>query len=115
MPHLLYKEQWEQKLEQSRKLGPGSYNITDFLEEAKRRPQCRRGHLELLEPRFAKEKTDSTPGPGVYGDGGVPHARKELQDQLRRSASTVGLLENGGSGERSLPPTVILLHIHVLF
>ena len=34
------------------------------------------------------------PGPGTYGDGGVPWAEQEKKTQL--SQSTVGLMEGGG-------------------
>lgn len=45
-----------------------------------------------------------TPGPGTYGKGGVPHAA--VEEKGRKSASTVGMLDAGASGERSLPIVV---------
>ena len=42
-----------------------------------------------------------TPGPGTYGAGGVPQAAKE--EKAKQSPGTIGLLDAGASGARSLP------------
>lgn len=55
IPHSSYKETHEKHKESQRRLGPGTYQFTDFLSEAERRPQCTRGALEQLTPRFAKD------------------------------------------------------------
>ncbi len=47
-----------------------------------------------------------TPGPGTYGEGGVPHAAMEAKD--KKSASTVGILDAGASTPRNLPAVVCI-------
>ena len=42
-----------------------------------------------------------TPGPGTYGTGGVPHFTKE--EKAKQSPGTIGMLDAGASGARSLP------------
>ena len=101
LPHLLHKEQWELKRLLKRKLGPGSYEIKDFLEVADEKPCSTRGIIQTREVRFREKLTRNTPGPGTYGEGGIPHAATEQKD--KKSASTVGLLDSGCSAARSLP------------
>lgn len=103
LPHLLHKEQWELKRMLKRKLGPGSYNIKDFLEHSDEKPRSTHGIVQTKEPRFRERHTQAleTPGPGTYGKGGVPHAAVEEKD--KKSASTIGMLDAGSSGARSLP------------
>ena len=44
------------------------------------------------------------PGPGTYGVGGVPH--RVVEEKSKKSASTVGILDAGSSGSRTLPTVV---------
>jgi len=44
-----------------------------------------------------------TPGPGTYGQGGIPQSSTE-----RTSVGTVAMLDYGGNGSRSLPTEVVL-------
>ncbi|XP_074642342.1 ciliary microtubule-associated protein 2-like [Tubulanus polymorphus] len=100
LPHLLHKEQWELKKLLERKLGPGTYNIKDFLTD--QRPHSIRGICQTKEQRFKEPSTlNDTPGPGTYGKGGVPHAA--LEEKGFKSTSTVGMLDAGSSQPRSLP------------
>jgi len=101
LPHLLHKEQWEMKRMLKRKLGPGSYEIKDFLDSAEEKPRSTRGIIQTKEQRFKEKITSETPGPGTYGAGGVPHAAVEQKDL--KSPSTVGMLDSGASNKRSLP------------
>ncbi|XP_060562670.1 ciliary microtubule-associated protein 2-like [Ruditapes philippinarum] len=100
LPHLLHKEQWEMKKELIRKLGPGSYEIKDFLENSDLKPRSARGICETRATRF-KELLNEIPGPGTYGKGGIPHSACEEKAQL--STSTVGMLDAGSSTPRNLP------------
>lgn len=101
MPHLLHKEQWEHNRMLEKKLGPGTYEIKDFLQSSEEKPRSTRGIIQTREPRFKEKLKSKTPGPGTYGEGGVPHAYKEEKQQ--QSASTVGMLDAGSSQPRSLP------------
>ncbi|KAH3831829.1 lymphocyte expansion molecule-like [Dreissena polymorpha] len=100
LPHLLHKEQWEMKKELVRKLAPGSYNIKDFLEISDLKPRSALGICETRAQRF-KEMQNEIPGPGTYGEGGIPHAAKE--EKAKQSTSTIGLLDAGSSTPRNLP------------
>lgn len=55
IPLSSFKETYERRKEDERRLGPGAYDIADFLTEADRRPVCQRGALDQLAPRFPKE------------------------------------------------------------
>ncbi|ELU18830.1 hypothetical protein CAPTEDRAFT_226751 [Capitella teleta] len=102
LPHLLHKQQWELKRLLKKKLGPGSYNIKDFLEQSGEKPRSTLGIIHTKEERFKEKLTQAqeTPGPGTYGEGGVPHAA--VEEKAKKSASTIGLLGASGA-ERSLP------------
>ena len=54
IPHSSFKTTYDTRKEVERRIGPGAYPITDFLTEADRRPQCVRGALDQLSPRFPK-------------------------------------------------------------
>ncbi|XP_014349686.1 ciliary microtubule-associated protein 2 [Latimeria chalumnae] len=86
MPHLLYKEIWDNKRFLKRKLGPGSYNFSDFIEELKKRNPDVRGVCETREERCKPPFSTSTPGPGSYGKGGIPSA---LMDE--KAAQSIGI------------------------
>ncbi|CAF0950222.1 unnamed protein product [Rotaria sp. Silwood1] len=67
IPHSSFKETYEKRKEDERRVGPGTYSIDDFLTEADRRPRCIRGALNQLTSRFPKEQEDRAPPPGAYG------------------------------------------------
>jgi len=101
LPHLLHKEQWEENKLLKKKLGPGSYEIKDFIQDSELKPRSERGICQNLASRFEKRATESsTPGPGTYGLGGVP--QRALEEKAKISASTKGML-NAGDRKRNLP------------
>ncbi|NXN09085.1 LEXM protein, partial [Indicator maculatus] len=75
---------------QQERLGPGTYNIKDFLQET--RPCSLRGICETREPRFRDGRRDCFPGPGTYGPRGNPYA--SLEERAKRSAGTRGLMDS---------------------
>ncbi|XP_076872315.1 ciliary microtubule-associated protein 2-like isoform X2 [Brachyhypopomus gauderio] len=85
MPHLLYRDVWENKQFLKYKVGPGTYRITSFTEELEKKPGCPRGICETREERF-KDCQSWTPGPGTYGKGGIPSAA--LEEKERRSVGS---------------------------
>ncbi|XP_077981142.1 ciliary microtubule-associated protein 2-like [Glandiceps talaboti] len=101
LPHLLYKEQWEKKRAQQRNLGPGSYNIKDFVDASDEKPRSTRGICETRDRRFRSVATSGVPGPGTYGAGGIPHSA--LEEKARKSTSNIGMLDAGSSTPRNLP------------
>jgi hypothetical protein len=56
IPHSSFKETYERRKEDERRIGPGAYPIDDFLTVADRRPRCVRGALDQLSPRFPEAK-----------------------------------------------------------
>ncbi|KAK3089047.1 hypothetical protein FSP39_000394 [Pinctada imbricata] len=103
LPHLLHKDQWELKRLLQQKLGPGSYDIKDFLQASDEKPRSMRGICQTKAKRFrdGPGEGNETPGPGTYGNGGVPQAAVEAKE--RQSTSTIGLLDAGSSFPRNLP------------
>ncbi|XP_071952758.1 ciliary microtubule-associated protein 2-like [Antedon mediterranea] len=101
LPHLLHKEQWEKKRKIERNLGPGSYNIKDFVEVISEKPVSVSGVCSTKEQRFRYTGTSEVPGPGTYGEGGIPHSA--LERKAKQSTSTVGMLDAGSSTPRHLP------------
>jgi hypothetical protein len=57
IPHSSFKETYDRRKEDERRIGPGAYPINDFLTDADRRPRCARGTLDQLSPRFPKEES----------------------------------------------------------
>lgn len=55
IPHSSYRKTYDQIREDQRRIGPGYYEVNDFITEADRRPRCARGALDQLSPRFPKE------------------------------------------------------------
>ncbi|KAK2184735.1 hypothetical protein NP493_255g04008 [Ridgeia piscesae] len=100
LPYLLYKEQWEEKRMQKRKLGPGTYEYRDFMQLAEK-PRSTKGMLDSSEIRFRQKHANATPGPGTYGKGGIPHTLTE--EKNHQSASTTGMLSTRAKCDRSLP------------
>ncbi|KAM4629263.1 ciliary microtubule-associated protein 2-like [Polymixia lowei] len=82
-PHLLYREAWTNKQFLKTKVGPGTYESTDFIQELAKRPGSVRGVCHGLEKRFRVVQS-FTPGPGSYGKGGVPWAA--LEEKRAQSA-----------------------------
>lgn len=101
LPHLLHKDQWEARRLLAKKLGPGSYNIKDFKEEDDLVPRSKIGICGYLGKRMKSAFMEKTPGPGTYGEGGVPHSQIELK--AKKSTSTIGMLDAETSGKRDLP------------
>merc|ERR1711936_6837 len=83
-----------------RKLGPGSYEIKDFVQTADLKPRSERGICQNLAPRFSLGSQSATPGPGTYGIGGVP--QRAIEEKCKISASTKGMLD-AGDRKRNLP------------
>ncbi|NXW15618.1 LEXM protein, partial [Circaetus pectoralis] len=91
LPHFQFKEIMKRRKRQQERLGPGTYDIRDFLQET--RPSSLRGICDTREQRFRDAHRDCFPGPGTYGPRGNPYARLEERD--KRSASTRGLMDSG--------------------
>ncbi|NXK26729.1 LEXM protein, partial [Arenaria interpres] len=77
-------------LPQQERLGPGTYNIRDFLQET--RPCSLRGICDTREQRFRDGCRDCFPGPGTYGPQGNPYI--PLQERDKRYASTQGVMHS---------------------
>ncbi|KAM9620022.1 ciliary microtubule-associated protein 2 [Morphnus guianensis] len=90
LPHFQFKEIMKRRKCQQERLGPGTYNIRDFLQET--RPSSLRGICDTREQRFRDAHRDCFPSPGTYGPRGNPYARLEERDE--RSASTRGLMDS---------------------
>lgn len=101
MPHLLHKDQWEAKRLLAGKLGPGAYTINDFIADGNSIPRSKLGICASLGKRMKDSFKEKTPGPGTYGEGGIPHSAIELR--AKQSMSTVGMLDMASSSKRDLP------------
>ena len=101
MPHLLNKEQWEARKLLAGKLGPGSYDINDFVADGNTIPRSKIGICGYTGKRMKEAFKEKTPGPGVYGEGGVPHSA--IEQKARQSTSTIGMLDMASSSKRDLP------------
>ncbi|KAK7101266.1 ciliary microtubule-associated protein 2-like isoform X2 [Littorina saxatilis] len=100
LPHLLHKDQWQERQMLKRKLGPGSYNIKDFVQTLDEKPCSVRGICDGRAGRFGREIINALPGPGTYGKGGIPHT--EIEEKALRSMSTKGMMD-AYSGPRHQP------------
>ncbi|KFQ51743.1 Uncharacterized protein C1orf177, partial [Pelecanus crispus] len=105
LPHFQFKEIMKRRKRQQERLGPGTYNIRDFLQET--RPSSLRGICDTREQRFRDVHRDCFPGPGTYGPGGNPYARLDERD--KHSASTRGLMDSRVVKSQSLPPFPLCL------
>lgn len=90
MPHLLNREQFEKQKKLKENLGPGTYNSKDMWQELDSRPKSIYGICSTREERFAPTSRDPPknfviPGPGTYGDGGIPGKRLEVKEKERTS------------------------------
>ncbi|NXX02828.1 LEXM protein, partial [Larus smithsonianus] len=90
LPHFQSKEIMKRRKHQQEQLGPGTYNIRNFLQET--RPCSLRGICDTREQRFRDGRRDCFPGPGTYGPRGNPYAHLEERD--KRSASRRGLMDS---------------------
>ncbi|XP_066232484.1 ciliary microtubule-associated protein 2 [Saccopteryx leptura] len=77
LPHFQYQTIMREKRLQKEKLGPGSYNLKDFLEELHQKPCSTRGLLSSGEVRFRGLIGNYYPGPGNYGEKGNPYTKLE--------------------------------------
>ena len=73
-------------------MGPGKYNCKDFIAASNQKPYSSKGVCQTSQPRFPKESTFHTPGPGTYGKGGIPWAAAE--EKANQATSTVGSMES---------------------
>uniref|UniRef100_A0A670Y2J9 Ciliary microtubule associated protein 2 n=1 Tax=Pseudonaja textilis TaxID=8673 RepID=A0A670Y2J9_PSETE len=87
MPHFKFKEICQQ--EKKRKLGPGTYNHTDFLQLMEKQPHSIRGICDTGAIRFKDYMRECYPGPGTYGN---PYAK--LQERERTPVTAVGLMDS---------------------
>lgn len=102
MPHLLYKEEFEHKKMLETDMAPGKYEIKDSLQPLSEKPRSTLGIISTKEKRFRPViKSEETPGPGNYGENGIPNTGLERSN--KKSASNRGLMECGKSVLRSLP------------
>ncbi|XP_011937920.1 PREDICTED: uncharacterized protein C1orf177 homolog isoform X2 [Cercocebus atys] len=77
LPHFKYQAIMKEKRLQEQKLGPGSYNVKDFLEQLQQKPCSTRGLLSSGEVRFRGLIGNYYPGPGNYGEKGNPYTKLE--------------------------------------
>ncbi|KAL7871890.1 hypothetical protein SRHO_G00068730 [Serrasalmus rhombeus] len=103
MPHLLYRDAWENKQFLKTKVGPGTYRIASFIEELEKKPSSLRGVCDTREERF-QDCQSSTPGPGTYGKGGIPSAA--LEEKEKRSVGTCPSMGYSASLQRFPTNTV---------
>ncbi|NXG49493.1 LEXM protein, partial [Psilopogon haemacephalus] len=99
LPLFQFKETKRKLKRQQERLGPGTYNIKDFLQET--RPCSLRGICDTREPRFRGGCRDCFPGPGTYGPRGNPYAR--LEEREKRSTGTRGLMDSRTPKSQSSP------------
>ncbi|NXJ79549.1 LEXM protein, partial [Trogon melanurus] len=86
LPHFQFKEIMKRRKCQQDRLGPGTYNIKDFLQET--RPSSLRGICNTRQQRFRDAHKDCFPGPGTYN----PYTPLEERD--KSSASRKGLMDS---------------------
>eukprot|EP00116_Pleurobrachia_bachei_P005484 sb/3465746/ len=90
MPRLLNKDQFEKQRKLKENLGPGTYNNKDMWQELDSRPKSIYGICSTLEERFGPTSRDPpknfvVPGPGTYGEEGIPGKSLEKKDRERTS------------------------------
>ena len=99
MPHLLHRLEAKRAEERVRRLGPGTYNHTDFVQKNNEKIRSLRGICDTRAKRFVTN-IEEVPGPGTYGLGGVPSAAMEQRHS--QSYSTVGMLDSGKTVSREV-------------
>uniref|UniRef100_H0W9S3 Ciliary microtubule associated protein 2 n=1 Tax=Cavia porcellus TaxID=10141 RepID=H0W9S3_CAVPO len=90
LPHFRYEALLKERQLQVQKLGPGSYNFKDFLEELRQKPCSTRGLLSSGETRFSGLVGNYYPGPGNYGEKGNPYTR--LEEKAWNRSHSEGLI-----------------------
>ncbi|XP_067894149.1 ciliary microtubule-associated protein 2-like [Heterodontus francisci] len=98
-PQLFYKEQKLKKKFLESNLGPGKYEIPNFLDLMKKKNARSRGICDTTEERFKKKKDIGSPGPGTYGKGGIPTA--VLEEKAKKSFGLQGLMDSKTAKNRS--------------
>ncbi|XP_049731503.1 lymphocyte expansion molecule [Elephas maximus indicus] len=106
LPHFQYQAIMREKRLQEEKLGPGSYNFKDFLEQLQQKPSSNRGLLSSGEVRFRGLIGNYYPGPGNYGEKGNPYTKLEenawnrshSEGLMRRMTNKPPPLAHQGSG-----------------
>ncbi|XP_009883114.1 PREDICTED: uncharacterized protein C1orf177 homolog [Charadrius vociferus] len=101
LPHFQSKEIMKRNKLQQERLGPGTYNIRDFLQET--RPSSVRGICDTREQRFRDGRRDCFPGPGTYDPQGNPYTH--FEERNKHSASTRGLMDSR-TAKCALPPAL---------
>nr|XP_054948218.1 lymphocyte expansion molecule isoform X4 [Pan paniscus] len=96
LPHFQYQAIMKEKRLKEQKLGPGSYNLKDFLEQLREKPCSTRGLLSSGEVRFRGLIGGSGLGPGTY------FFKSDLETYVARSVGTRGPYDTF-SGDRSKP------------
>uniref|UniRef100_A0A8D1NE15 Lymphocyte expansion molecule n=1 Tax=Sus scrofa TaxID=9823 RepID=A0A8D1NE15_PIG len=100
LPHFQYQAIMREKRLQKEKLGPGSYNLKDFLEQLQEKPGSTRGLLSSGEVRFRGLTGNYYPGPGNYGEKGNPYTK--LEESAWNRSHSEGLMcrmtNNPGAG-----------------
>lgn len=89
MPHFNFKEIYKKGKLLKQKLGPGTYNYTDFLELQNRRPCSIKGVCDTGEERFKDCIRECYPGPGTYGN---PYT--QLEEKEKRSVTALGIMDS---------------------
>jgi len=100
MPHLLHRPEAKRRQERIRRLGPGTYNHTGFVEKLEKKPTSIRGVCASTGKRINPAFTEKTPGPGTYGIGGIPP--QALEQHSKQSPGNIGMLDSGKSIDRGL-------------
>ncbi|XP_044286241.1 lymphocyte expansion molecule [Varanus komodoensis] len=100
MPHFNFKDIFHREKALKEKLGPGTYNHTDFLELQKRRPCSIRGICDTGEVRFKDHIRECYPGPGTYGN---PYAL--LEEKEKRSVTALGIMDSKTTKYFAFPHT----------
>uniref|UniRef100_A0A8C0PWE6 Lymphocyte expansion molecule n=1 Tax=Canis lupus familiaris TaxID=9615 RepID=A0A8C0PWE6_CANLF len=90
LPHFQYQAIMKEKQLQKEKLGPGSYNLKDFLEQLQEKPCSTRGLLSSGEIRFRGLIGNYYPGPGNYGVKGNPYTK--LEEKAWNRSHSEGLM-----------------------
>ncbi|XP_072199952.1 ciliary microtubule-associated protein 2 [Excalfactoria chinensis] len=90
LPHFQFKVMLKKRKYLQERLGPGAYNIRDFLQETQ--PSSLRGICDTREQRFRERWRDCFPGPGTYGPQGNPYTLLDERD--KRSFCTRGLMDS---------------------
>ncbi|XP_041064868.1 lymphocyte expansion molecule-like isoform X1 [Carcharodon carcharias] len=99
-PQLFYKEQKLNKKFLETNLGPGKYEIPNFLDLMKKKNPRSRGICDTNEERFRNKQDVDSPGPGTYGKGGIPTA--VLEEKAKKSFGSQGLMDSKAAKNRSL-------------